>query len=96
MVAKSLHARRTCMAKLQNASFLTCASMHSSLPDLQRPAFTPVRLAGGKPRCYRAVRRPILSMAASKRVLVPVGTGSEEMEAVRAKGVVETAMMSSA
>ena len=68
--------------------------MHSSLSDLQRPAFKALRLSGSKPRCYKAVRRPILSMAASKRVLVPVGTGSEEMEAVRCQCVVEYDMLS--
>ena len=78
---------------LIKASFMTCASMHSSLLDLQRPAFKALRLSGSKPCCYRAVRQPIFSMAAFKRVLVPVGTGSEEMEAVRCQCVVEYDML---
>ena len=65
----------------------TCASMQASFVHLHRAPFRPARSAGGKRRCYRAAQRSVLSMAASKSVLVPVGTGSEEMEAVRAKSV---------
>ena len=58
--------------------------MRASLQPVRKP-FQPASFTPGRRwRSISYTARPVLAMAASKRVLVPIGTGSEEMEAVSA------------
>ncbi len=58
--------------------------MRASLQRVRRPFQAASFTSGRRWRSVSYTARPVLAMAASKRVLVPIGTGSEEMEAVSA------------
>lgn len=60
------------------------SSMRASLQGVHK-AFQPaVSTTSRRPRTFSCAARHVLAMAALKKVLVPIGTGSEEIEAVSA------------
>jgi hypothetical protein len=56
--------------------------MRASLQAVRKPLQPASFTSSWRWRSFSYTARPVLAMAASKRVLVPIGTGSEEMEAV--------------